>query len=211
MRAAADLARERSWWLQTHLAETPRECDFVKHLESGRAYVDVYHECGILGPRSILAHAIHLDDRDRATLAATRSVVAHCPTANRFLDAGVMGRQALAGARVPMVLGSDVAGGPDRSMVRVARAMLEAAQQRRDAVPTAAHAWAMITHAAAETLGFTNTGALVPGRRADLLVVQPDLHGWLASPNPLSTLLYAWDDRWLVRTYLAGRVAHARG
>jgi guanine deaminase len=208
MRAAADLARERTWWLQTHLAETPRECDLVQQLES-KAYVNVYQDCGVLGPRTILAHAIHLDDRDRSALAATRSVVAHCPTANRFLDAGVMGRASLADAGVRIVLGSDVAGGPDRSMVRVARAMLESAQQRGDAVPSAHHAWAKITHGAARTLGFADTGVLEPGRRADVLVVKPDLHGWLESPNPLSTLLYAWDDRWLTRTYLAGRVAYS--
>lgn len=209
MRAAADLARERTWWLQTHLAETPRECDLVKQLES-KGYVNVYQDCGVLGERSILAHAIHLDDRDRSAIAATRSVVAHCPTANRFLDAGVMGRASLADAGVRIVLGSDVAGGPDRSMVRVARAMLESAQQRGDAVPSAQHAWAKITHGAARTLGFADTGALETGRRADVLVVQPDLHGWLESVNPLSALLYAWDDRWLARTYLAGQVAYAR-
>lgn len=209
MRAAADLARERSWWLQTHLAETPRECDLIKQLED-KAYVNVYQDCGVLGPQTILAHAIHLDDRDRSALAATRSVVAHCPTANRFLDAGVMGRASLADAGVRIALGSDVAGGPDRSMVRVARSMLETAQQRGDPVPSAQHAWAKITHGAARTLGFTDTGALTSGRRADVLVVKPDLHGWLESPNPLSTLLYAWDDRWLTRTYLAGQAAYER-
>lgn len=210
MRAAADLARERNWWLQTHLSETTRECELVEKLE-GCGYVNVYQDCGILGERSILAHAIHLSDRDRSALAATRSIVAHCPTANRFLDAGVMNRAALADAGVRIVLGSDVAGGPDRSMVRVARAMLESAQQRGDAVPSAEHAWAKITHGAARTLGLSNTGALETGCRADVLVVKPDLHGWLESPNPLSALLYAWDDRWLTHTYLAGRVAYQRG
>ncbi len=210
MRAAADLARERTWWLQTHLAETPRECDLVKQLEDGKGYVTVYQDCGVLGERSILAHAIHLDDRDRSAIAATRSVVAHCPTANRFLDAGVMGRAALAESGTRIVLGSDVAGGPDRSMVRVARAMLEAAQQRGDAVPSAEHAWAKITHGAAAALGLIDTGALEVRRRADVLVVRPDLHAWLESPNPLSALLYAWDDRWLAQTYLAGRPAYSR-
>lgn len=210
MRAAADLARERKWWLQTHLAETPRECDLVKQLHGGAGYVNVYQDCGVLGDKTILAHAIHLFDRDRSAIASTRSVVAHCPTANRFLDAGVMGRAALADAGVRIVLGSDVAGGPDRSMVRVARAMLESAQQRGDPVPSAEHAWAKITHAAAASLDFADTGALIPGRRADVLVVKPDLHGWLESVNPLSALLYAWDDRWLVRTYLAGRLAYLR-
>lgn len=210
MRAAADLARERNWWVQTHLAETPRECDLVEQLEGGKGYVNVYQDCGILGDKTILAHAIHLDARDRSALAATRSVVAHCPTANRFLDAGVMDRASLADAGVRIALGSDVAGGPDRSMVRVARAMLESAQQRGDAVPSAEHAWAKITHGAARTLGLASTGALEVGRRADLLVVQPDLHAWLESPNPLAALLYAWDDRWLMRTYLAGRVAYSR-
>ena len=48
-------------------------------------YLDVYDRAGGLGPRTILAHAIHLSDREVARLAETGTAVAHCPASNLFL------------------------------------------------------------------------------------------------------------------------------
>lgn len=220
LRGSAEAARAAGLKVHTHLAETTRECALVRELFGGAGYVEAYDDCGILQPGAILAHAIHLSDADRATLARRGCVVAHCPTANRFLDAGVMDRAAVVGAGIGVLLGSDVAGGPDRSMVRVARAMLEAAGQARGAgtmggprpatLPTAAHAWATITHVGPALLGLGDTGALAPGMRADIVIATPDLPGWAHAANPLSTLLYAWDDRWIERTFARGAVAYAR-
>ncbi|HZW09133.1 MAG TPA: hypothetical protein VFF69_04450, partial [Phycisphaerales bacterium] len=54
-----------------------------------------------------------------------------------------------------------------------------------------------------ELLGLTGTGRLEPGNWADLLIVQPSTK-WLSTPDPLSHLLCAWDDRWLAATIAAG-------
>src|SRR5437762_3329725 len=59
------------------------------------------------------------------------AVIAHGPTANRLLEAGEMDQGRALGAGVSVSLGSDVAGGPDRSMVRVARGMIETGKQVR--------------------------------------------------------------------------------
>jgi guanine deaminase len=53
-------------------------------------YVDVYDRAGGLGQRAVLAHAIHLSDRELGRLVETGTRVAHCPASNLFLASGVM-------------------------------------------------------------------------------------------------------------------------
>ncbi len=118
---AGELAKKTGWLVQTHLAETVRECERVAELFGGESYALVYEKAGLLGPRSVLGHGIWLGDEDHSRLRSAGAVIAHCPTANRFLEAGEMDRARALAAGVRVSLGSDVAGGPDRSMVRVAQ------------------------------------------------------------------------------------------
>lgn len=211
LEGAGRLAKKSRWPVQTHLAEMEPECALVGELFDGLSYTEVYERAGLLGARSVLAHGIWLDEPQIARLAATRSIIAHCPTANLFLGSGSMDRVGLIDAGVPIVLGSDVAGGPDRSMVRVARAMLETARWRGDQPPTAADCWAQITRRNAEALGMGEVGRIEPGMMADLLVIEPDVPLPLsheATGDALATLLYAWDDRWIRQTLIAGDVAY---
>jgi len=206
LRGAAELAHRFNAPLQTHLAETTAECERVAALFHGMSYTQVYHHCGLLNERALFAHAVHLDDRDRNMLAAAHAAVAHCPTANRFLQSGAMDRQAMEQRGVTVALGSDVAGGPDRSMIRVARAMIDTAKQLGHTPPTPAEAWWRISAGNADALRWPQTGRLQPGAEADLLIVQPDLP-WRDGPDPLGALLYGWDDRWLTHTLLRGEIA----
>ena len=72
-----------------HLAEDRAEIAEVGRLfPDARDYLDVYDRGGGLGPRSILAHAIHLSDREVGRLAETGTHLAHCPASNLFLASG---------------------------------------------------------------------------------------------------------------------------
>ena len=84
-------------------------------------YVDVYDRAGALGPRSVLAHAIHLSDREVARIVETGTRVAHCPASNLFIGAGVMPLSRWLEAGIAVGLGSDVSGGPDPSLFGVMR------------------------------------------------------------------------------------------
>lgn len=203
---AGKLAAEHQTIVQTHLAETLSECARVQELFAGQSYVEIYRNAGLLGERSLLGHGIHLDEQAQQQLAASGSTIAHCPTANAFLGAGTMSRRSLLDAGVKISLGSDIGAGYERSMVRVARAMILAAASLGDQPPAAAAAWHAITAGNADRLGWADAGRLQAGAVADLVIIQPDIP-WLDPPvDPLARLMFAWDDRWIVQTLLQGRV-----
>lgn len=183
--------------VQTHLSETLRECELVSELFDGQGYVEVYRRAGLLTPRSLMGHAIHLSDEERTTLRDAGAVAAHCPTANSFLRSGAMAWATARSADQRIALGSDIGGGYERSMVRVARAMVETASAIGEPYPSARHAWWSITAGNADATGLNDAGRLVVGAPADLVVVRPDVP-WLDPPvDPLATLLWSWDDRWI--------------
>ena len=203
---AGKLAEERGAIVQTHLAETADECREVERLFAGRGYVEVYEQAGLVSPRSIFGHGIHLDADDRRKLAERGAVIAHCPVANSFLRSGTMRRAGLIQSGVGIVLGSDVGAGYELSMVRVARAMIEAATSLNDPIPEAAEAWHAITAGNADRLGWSDAGRLEVGAPADLLVIRPQI-AWLEGPvDPLARLMFNWDDRWLSQVLLRGQL-----
>lgn len=222
MMQAGRLAKSHQAIIQTHLAETLDECAEVRKRFGDKSYVDVYAEFGLLGPRSIFGHGIHLGASSQHKLAESGSMIAHCPTANSFLGSGTMNRSSHLSAGVSITLGSDIGAGYERSMVRVGRAMIDAAMRIASNgemakggsavgpsadVPSAAEAWHQITAGNADALGWTDVGRLEPGKSADLCVIEPDLP-WRSSVDPLSTLMFAWDDRWICQTILRGQVQY---
>lgn len=202
--ASGKLAKEHGATVQTHLAETERECAYVEELFDGTRYVDVYNDSGLLTSKSIFGHGIHFSNDDRSALRKSGSTIAHCPTANSFLRSGTMNRQQLNDDGVNIALGSDIGAGYERSMVRVARAMIESASAIGETYPSPAEAWYQLTTGTAKALGWENVG-LESGCPADLVVVNPDIEWRNSKVPPLSMLMFAWDDRWINRTFLRGK------
>ncbi len=201
---AGKLGSSRGAIIQTHLAETIPECARVKELFGGQNYVSVYQAAGLITPQTIFGHGIYLAAEDRRQLATGGAMIAHCPTANSFLRSGTMDRAAAIDAAVKLTLGSDIGAGYERSMVRVARAMIEAAARIGESYPTAAQAWHTITAGNADAIGLRDIGRLRVGGSADLLAIAPDVP-WLDSPvDPLAMLMFAWDDRWIKSVLLRG-------
>jgi guanine deaminase len=91
LEAAGALARENpDCYVQTHLSENHAEIALVKELFPWTdTYLHVYQRYGLLGPRSVFGHCIHLEPAEIAALAETRSVAAFCPTSNLFLGSGL--------------------------------------------------------------------------------------------------------------------------
>lgn len=220
MEHAGRLSGEHDAILQTHLAETLDECTAVGKRFGGKDYVEVYADFGLLGRRSVFGHGIHLGAPSRNRLSESGSLIAHCPTANSFLGSGTMDRHAHLSAGILITLGSDIGAGYERSMVRVGRAMIDAAMRIASSVaegdhgsarvPSAAEAWHQITAGNADALGWEDIGRIRAGLSADICMIQPDIP-WRLSRDPLSTLMFAWDDRWISQTLLRGRVQYSAG
>lgn len=213
LKAAGELARRHDAYVQTHLAEMRPELDAVARLHGGPDYTSVYHRAGLLGPRTILGHCVYLSDAERVMLAETGSVAAHCPTANTFLRSGTMDRQRMLDAGVTLALGSDIGGGYERSMVRVARAMIEAmfhASPEEQNAPSASEAWWQATAGNADAMGWPDTGRIQEDAEADLVILRPDVP-WQSAYEPLGMVMFAYDDRWVKTTIVNGEVAYGRG
>ncbi len=118
-------------FVQTHLAESADECKAVARLfPDDPTYTAVYDRHGLLTPRTLLAHCLHLGEPEWSLISARRAVVVHCPGANTFLRSGLFDLRSAREHGIRLALGSDVAAGPDLAMPRVARAMIEVAKLR---------------------------------------------------------------------------------
>ncbi len=167
MSGAGEIAQRHQSVVQTHLAETIPECHFVAELFPNRTYTQVYDEAGLLGPRSLFGHGIHLLPEERELLQQRGSIIAHCPVANNFLQSGIMPRSRWLTDQLRVSLGSDVGAGTERSMIRVARAMLEAAKTLRFqdellTTPSATEAWWQITAGNAQLVAGTTLANSLP-------------------------------------------------
>jgi len=196
-------------FVQTHLAEQIDECALVRRLfPEHPTYTEVYDHFGLLGPRTIAAHGVHLSRGEFQLLASRGTVIAHCPAANTFLGSGLFDLRAARQSGVRVALGTDVAAGADLAMPRAARAMIEVAMLRRittdpDAyVPTPAEAWSLITRDNAAMLGFSGHGSLQEGDHADLLILKIDTppDQYLAG-----RLIFGWENSMIEHRILAGR------
>src|SRR4029078_1477263 len=117
LRESAALAASTGAYWQTHVSEDQGEIAEVARLfPEAIDYVDVYDRAGGLGERSVLAHAVHLSDRELSRLVETVTRVAHCPISNLFLASGVMPLGRYLDAGLSAGLGSDVARGAGSSV-----------------------------------------------------------------------------------------------
>jgi guanine deaminase len=181
LRESASLARELGCWWQTHVSEDEGEIAEVQRLfPEAQDYVDVYDRAGGLGERTVLAHAVHLSTREQARLAETGTRIAHCPTSNLFIGAGIMPLAARLAAGLTVGLGSDVSGGPELSLFGVMRTGAYAQQARRALAGDAASPlgpldWLRLaTLDGARALGLDGAiGSIEVGKEADLIAVDP--------------------------------------
>lgn len=178
MRAAGEVAARHGAYIQTHLSENLAELEAVRQqFPTARDYADVYDRCGLLTPRTVLGHCVHLSPRERALLAERGAAVAHCPTANLFLRSGILPLDRTRAAGLRIGLGSDVAAGPELNLWRVMRGAIESQKARsfyeeNVDVPSPAAALHLATQGGAEALGKGEViGSFEIGKEADLTVI----------------------------------------
>lgn len=108
--------------IQTHISENLKEIEWVKELFPGsKSYADVYDRYGLLTPRMILAHGIHLSPEERSLIQQRGSGISHCPPSNSAIGSGLCPVRTLLDSGIPVGLGTDVSGGWHPSMLEVVR------------------------------------------------------------------------------------------
>ncbi len=206
--AAGRVVADTGAAVMTHLAENLDEVRQVGELFPDASYTEVYDRAGLLGKRSLVAHAVHLAEAEFALLAARGTTVVHCPTANAALGSGRLAIEKLRQHGVPYVLGSDVGAGPSLSMWQVMAGFLVSHAGRATVSPEEAF-WCA-TLGGARALGLTGVGRLVAGQRADLAVfARPP------GPAEAGALIRAMTDATAdqpeplaLATWLDGRLVH---
>ncbi|HEY7280982.1 MAG TPA: amidohydrolase [Actinomycetota bacterium] len=182
-REAAVMAEEFDTGIHTHTSEMELEVE-----ESVRRWgtrpVERFHELGILGPRTVIAHCVWLDDREIELLAETGTSVAHCPCSNMKLSSGAARVTDMRRAGITVGLGSD--GEKENNNLDLLEEMKFASllQKLTTLDPATGDPWdvlAMATIDGARALGIGDvSGSLEPGKRADVVTV--DLRGLHTTP-----------------------------
>jgi guanine deaminase len=217
---AGRLAREcPDALVQTHWAENPAEIQWTRELFPERAsYLDVYRHYGLLGDHTVLAHGIHINDHDRAVLAATGTRIAFCPTSNTFLGSGLFDFAGARAAGVPVGLATDVGGGTSLSMLATMAEAYKVCRLRGQTL-SPWQAFYLATLGNARVLHLEHSvGSFRDGRHADFLVLDMTGSPLLDMKRPfcqslqdtLFSLMMLGDDRAVAATFVAGELQHQR-
>jgi len=206
MAESAALARKLGLRLHTHLAETIEEEDYCREL-FGCTPVEYLADLGWTAGDVWCAHCVHLSDADVATFAREGIGVAHCPTSNLRLGAGVARIRDLLDAGAPVGLGVDGSASNERSDLcfEVKQALLAARGRGGPEAMTAREALRLGTRGGAQVLGRDDIGSLEPGKRADVAVWRTDglefggaddvVAGWaLSLPHRVDRLYVGGDE-----------------
>ena len=201
MEEVAKFATDNDARIQSHLSENRGEVDWVQSLfPEFPSYTAVYAAAGLLGPRSVMGHCIHVDDTEMSWLSGTRTSVAFCPCSNRTLKSGVMPYARLREKGLTIGLGSDIAGGPTLSMFRQMGEALNIGL-------TASAAFYHATLGGAAALGINSlVGSLDPGKDADFVVLQPKYFGtYNELEHVLSRMCYLGDRDIVESVWVRGK------
>lgn len=214
--AGALLAEFPGVYMQTHLAENDDEIATVRRLfPNDPNYTSVYQRAGLLGPRSLLGHCLHLDDAEVALLRDAGAVAVFCPTSNLFIGSGLFDHDRLARAGVRIALATDVGGGTSYSMLSTAAEAYKVMQLQGQNLSALA-AFDLMTRGNAAALGLEREiGVLAPGAYADLVVLDgratPAMAHRMAIVGGLEeelfVLMTVGDDRAVRQTYIKGEPA----
>jgi cytosine/adenosine deaminase-related metal-dependent hydrolase len=205
MRESAELARRLGLRLHTHLAETVEEDEYALE-KFGCGPVEYIEQFGWLAEDVWCAHCVHLSPDDVKAFSLSRVGVAHCPTSNLRLGAGIAPVRDLLDEGVRVGLGVDGSASNERSdlFMEVKQALLVARARGGPGAMTVRDALRLGTRGGAEVLGRDDIGSLEPGKRADFAVWRTDGLELGGADDALAGLVFAGPHR-VDRLYVGGR------
>jgi cytosine/adenosine deaminase-related metal-dependent hydrolase len=204
MRESAELARRLGLRLHTHLAETVEEEAYAQE-QFGCTPLEYIEELGWLAGDVWCAHCVHLSGGDVAKFGRHNVGVAHCPTSNMRLGAGIAPVRELLDANVRVGLGVDGSASNERGdlFLEVKQALLVARARGGPTALTVRDALRLGTRGGAAVLGRDDIGELSPGKRADFAVWRTDGLELGGADDPVAGLVFSGPHR-VDRLYIAG-------
>ncbi|TQS35015.1 hypothetical protein Golomagni_04579 [Golovinomyces magnicellulatus] len=233
MHALGLLQKETGLPVQTHISETKSEVNLVRELfPQCTSYADVYDQHGLLGEKTILAHAVHLTEEESNLIKLRRSKISHCPISNSALASGQARIRWLLEKGIDVGLGSDVSGGYSTSILETARHALlvsrhVATHDNDEAKLSVEEVLYLATRGGAKLVGMEKKiGAFEVGMIWDAQLIglsmcrdetSPteddglvDIFSWEEEENQINKWLFNGDDRNSLAVWVQGNLVHQR-
>ncbi|MEV0040054.1 8-oxoguanine deaminase [Streptomyces sp. NPDC050804] len=189
----AELARRKGVRLHTHGSETVEEEQFCKEL-FGMGPTDYFESTGWLGSDVWMAHCVHMNDSDIAAFARTGTGVAHCPSSNARLGAGIARVPEMLAAGVPVGLGVDGTASNESGELHTElrnALLINRLGARRESALNARQALRLGTYGGAQVLGrAAQIGSIEPGKLADLVLWKLDTLAHASIADPVVALVF---------------------
>ncbi|MFE7110193.1 8-oxoguanine deaminase [Streptomyces sp. NPDC057575] len=193
MTQGAELARRLGVGLHTHGSETVEEEKFCHEL-FGMGPTDYFESTGWLGEDVWMAHCVHMNDSDIAAFARTGTGVAHCPSSNARLAAGIARVPDMLRAGVPVGLGVDGTASNESGELHTElrnALLINRLGVHREAALNARQALRLGTAGGARVLGrAAEIGSLEPGKLADLVLWKIDGIGHSSIADPVTAIVF---------------------
>lgn len=240
LKSLGDLQRETNLPVQTHISENHGEIQLVKDLfPESKHYTDVYDTHGLLGPKTILAHCVHLSDGERDIIRERETKVSHCPTSNSSITSGAARVRWLLDAGIDVGLGTDMSGGYSPSVLEATRQAIlvsrHVAMAQKDETETervklsVEEVLYLATRGGAKVVGLEHKiGGFGVGMDWDAQLVgldvvsedgvmdsrghegPVDVFGWEAWDDKVAKWVFNGDDRNTKTVWVKGRMVHER-
>lgn len=210
------LAHDYGVGLHTHLAETKVQVVHA-HRRWGQTIVEHLEEIGGITAGFLGAHGVWLTNDDIGKLAAHAASVVHNPASNLKLGSGIAPVREMLDAGLNVALGSDGSMSSDnQNLFESMRFAASISHVRHPHDPDhwigAPAAWTMATTGSARALGIADDiGAIAPGRKADLVLLNADSIYLKPMTNLLNTLVYTETGASVETVMIDGRIVLEHG
>lgn len=213
MKKVSSISNKMNIHIQSHIAENQNELKYISSLfPKADSYTEVYSNAGMLSDKVLLAHGIYLSSGEIDLLHQLRVNLIHCPTANRFLNSGIMPFRNLKDRGIKIGLGSDIAAGTTLSLFNEMREAIESSKSINgyegysSNILTGIEVFYSATLGAAEILDIeSSTGNLDEGKDADFIILQNSMIPKNATNEELlKYLIYYYSNKKVNKTYVRG-------
>ena len=230
--ALGELAKsDENLRIQTHISENTSENELVKEMfPKHDSYAGVYDAHGLLTPRTILAHAVHLTKSEIELVKSREAKISHCPASNSAIGSGLCPVRELLDAGIDIGLGTDVSGGYSASVLEAVRqaclvsrhvGFLKGGDSRYNI--GVSEGLYLATMGGAKVVGMEGKlGGFEKGMLWDVQEVglgsagdelggettAVDIFGWESWENRVAKWVWNGDDRSVKRVWVGGRLVH---